>query len=43
MDERGKPCSMMAEMRKLCKTLNEAFKGGENLGDLEVNGSIVLY
>jgi hypothetical protein len=34
---------MMAEMIKLCKTLNEAFKGRENLGDLGVNGSIVLY
>jgi hypothetical protein len=43
VDERGKACSMMAEMIKLCKTLNEAFKEGENLGDLDLNGSIVLY
>jgi len=38
----GKTCSVKAEMRKSCKTLNEAFKGGKYLGVMGVNGSIVL-
>jgi len=43
VDERGKSCSMKVEMRKSCKTVNKDFKGGENLGDLDVNGIIVFY
>jgi hypothetical protein len=43
VDERGETCSVKAEMRKPGKTLNGTFKGGENLGDLGVNGSLVFY